>query len=121
MFFLLPKGFFKLSEITGKLLAGRLVIKVTELPMFALTLLPVFYCDESNSENVTFGLYELQTTLPDRETEEDRVRGVGTESCYWMFCGNCRWKIWGGIWKACYFFVNTSRQRNNWFRKFKFK
>ena len=76
MSFLLTKSFFKLSEINGKLLAGRLFIKVTELPMFPLTLLPLFHCKESNSENVTFQICELQAALFDRETEEDRVRGV---------------------------------------------
>ena len=69
------------SEIIGKLLAGRLVIKVTEFPMFELTLSPVFDCNASNSENLTFELCELEAALHDGETEEDRLRGPGTESC----------------------------------------
>ena len=68
-------------EITGKLLAGRLFIKVTEFPIFELTLSPVFDCNELNSENVTFELCELEAALLDGETEEDRLRGVGTEPC----------------------------------------
>ena len=81
MSFLLPNNLFMSSERTGKLLAGRLFIKVTEFPMFELTLSPVFDCNESNSENATFELFELEATLIDGETEEDRLRGVGTESC----------------------------------------
>ena len=69
------------SEITGKLLAGRLFITVTEFLIFELTLSPVFDFNESNSENVTFELCELETALLDGEREEDRLRGVGTESC----------------------------------------
>ena len=42
---------------------------------------PVFDCNESNSENVTFELCELEAALLDGETEEDRQKGVGTESC----------------------------------------
>ena len=41
----------------------------------------VFDFNESNSENVTFELCELEAALLDGETEEDRLRGVGTESC----------------------------------------
>ena len=105
------------SEITGKLLAGRLFIKVTEFPMFELTLSPVFDCNESNSENVTFELFELEAALHDGKTKEHRLRGVGTESCErWMFCDNCRW-TWGGRWKAYFISVIISRQRNNWFKK----
>ena len=81
MSFLLPNNLFMSSEITGKLLAGRLFIKITEFPMFELTLSPVFDCNVSNSENATFELFELEAALIDGETEEDRLRGVGTESC----------------------------------------
>ena len=81
MFFLLPNNFFMSLERTGKLLAGRLFIKVTEFPRFELTLSPVFDCNESNSENVTFELCELEAALLDGETEEDRQKGDGTESC----------------------------------------
>ena len=49
--------------------------------MFVLTLSPVFDFYESNSKNVTFELCELEAALLDGETEEDRLRGVGTESC----------------------------------------
>ena len=81
MSFLLPNNFFMSSEITGKLLSGRLFIKVTEFSIFGLTLSPVFYCKESNSENVAFELYELEAALLDGEAEKDRLRGVATESC----------------------------------------
>ena len=57
-----------LSEITGKLLAGRLFIKVTECPIFKINLSSVFDCNESNSENVTFELRELEAALLDGET-----------------------------------------------------
>ena len=69
------------SEITGKLLAGRLFITVIDFLIFELTLSPVFDFNESNSENVTFELCELEAALLDGETEEDRLRGVGTDSC----------------------------------------
>ena len=69
------------SEIISKLLAGRLFIKVTEFLLFELTLSPDFDCNESNSENVDFGLCELETALLYGETEEDRLTGVGTECC----------------------------------------
>ena len=49
--------------------------------MFELTLSPVFDCNESNSENVTFELCELEAALLDGESEEDRLRGVGVEAC----------------------------------------
>ena len=65
MSFLLPNNFFMSSEITGKLLAGRSFIKVTEFSMFEITLSPVFDCNESNSENVTFKLCELEAALLD--------------------------------------------------------
>ena len=81
MSFLLPNNFFMPSEITGKLLAGRLFITVIDFLIFELTLSPVFDFNESNSENVTFELCELEAALLDGETEEDRLRGVGTESC----------------------------------------
>ena len=81
MSFLLPNNFFISSEIIGKILAGRLFIKVIGFPIFELTLSPVFNCNESNSENVTFELCELEVALLDGETEEDRLRGVGTEPC----------------------------------------
>ena len=81
MSFLLPNSFFMSSEITSKLLAGRLFIKVIEFPMFELTLSPVFDCNESNLENVTFELCELEAALLAGEAEEDRLRRVGTESC----------------------------------------
>ena len=42
---------------------------------------PIFDCNESNSENVTFELYELETALFDGETEEDRLTRVGIEFC----------------------------------------
>ena len=79
MSFLLPKNFFTSSETTGKLLAGRLFITVTEFLIFELTLPPVFHFSESNSENVTFELSELEAAYL-MEREEDRLRGVGTES-----------------------------------------
>ena len=69
--FLLPKNFSMSSEITDKFLAGRLFIKVTEFPKIELTLSPVFDCNESNSENVTFELFKLEAALLDGETEED--------------------------------------------------
>ena len=69
------------SEITGKLLAGRLFITVIDFLILELTLSPVFDFNESNSENVTFELCELEAALLDGEKEEDRLRGVGTESC----------------------------------------
>ena len=69
------------SEITGKLLAGRLFVRDTEFVVFQLTLSPVFDFNESNSENVTFELFELEAALLDGETEEDRLRRVCTESC----------------------------------------
>ena len=69
------------SEITGKLSAGRLFITVTVFPMFELTLSPVFDCSESNLENATFELCELEAALLDGEAEEDRLRGVGSEPC----------------------------------------
>ena len=81
MSFLLPNNFFMSSEITGKLLVGRLFIKVTEFPIFELTVSPVFDCNESNSENVTFKLCKLEAALLDAETEENRLRGVNIESC----------------------------------------
>ena len=81
MSFLLPNNFFMTSEITGKLLAGRLFIIVTEFPIFELTLSPACGCNGSNSENVTFKLCEIEAALLDGETEEDRLRGVGTEFC----------------------------------------
>ena len=68
-------------ERTCKLLAGRLFITVTDFLIFELTLSPVFDFNESNSENVPFELCELEAALLDGETEEDRLRGVGTESC----------------------------------------
>ena len=77
----ITQHFFILSEIIGQLLAGGLVIKVTEFSMFELILSPVFDYNESNSKNVTFELCELETVLIDGETEEDRLRGVGTEPC----------------------------------------
>ena len=42
---------------------------------------PIFDCNESNSENVTFELHELETALFDGETEEDRLTRVGIEFC----------------------------------------
>ena len=81
MCFLLPNNFFVSSEITGKLLAGRLFFTVTGFLIFDLTLSPIFDFNESNSENVTFELCELEAALLDRETEEDRLRAVGIESC----------------------------------------
>ena len=81
MSFLLPNNFFMSSEITGKLLAGRLFITVIDFLIFELTLSPVFDFNESNSENVTFELCELEAALLDGEKVEDRLRGVGTESC----------------------------------------
>ena len=69
------------SEITGKLLAGRLFIKVIEFPMFELTWSSGFDCNESNSENVTFELFELEAALLGEETEEDKLRGISSESC----------------------------------------
>ena len=81
MSFLLPNNFFMSSEITGKLLAGRLFITVIDFLIFELTLSPVFDFNESNSENVTFELFELEAALLDGETEEDRLRRVCTESC----------------------------------------
>ena len=81
MSFLLPNNFFMSSEITGKFSAGRLFITVTEFLIFELTLSPAFNFDESNSENVTFELCELDTALLDGEIEEDRLRGVGSGSC----------------------------------------
>ena len=78
---LLPNQFFMSSEITGKLQAGRLFIKVAEFPNISAYLPTVFGCKESNSENVTFELCELETALLDGETEEYRLRGVATESC----------------------------------------
>ena len=85
MSFLLPNNCFMSSEITGKLLAGRLFIRVTEFVVFQLTLSPVFDFNESNSENVTFELFDLEAALLDGETEEDRLRRVCTESC------ECEW------------------------------
>ena len=76
--FLLPNNFFMSSEITGKLLAGRLFIKVTKFP---ISLSPVFDWNELNSENVNFELCELGAALLDGETEEDMLRGADTESC----------------------------------------
>ena len=49
--------------------------------IFKLTLLPVFDWNESKSENFPFELCELEAALLDGETEEDRLRGVGNESC----------------------------------------
>ena len=69
------------SETFGKLLAGRLFITVTEFLIFELSLSPVFHFNESNSENVTFELCELEAALLNGETEEDQLRGVGCESC----------------------------------------
>ena len=63
MSFLLPNNFFMSSEITGKLLAGRLFIAVIDFLIFKLTLSPVFDFNESNSENVTFELCELEAAL----------------------------------------------------------
>ena len=71
MYFLLPNSFFMSSEAIVKLLAGRLAIKVTEFSLFELTLLPFFDCNESNTENASFWLCELASTLIDGETEED--------------------------------------------------
>ena len=71
MHFLLPNNFFMSLEAIVKLLAGRLAIKVTKFSMFELTLLPFFYCNESNSENASLWLCELVSTLLDGETEED--------------------------------------------------
>ena len=68
-------------DITGKSLAGRLIITVTEFLIFELTLSPVFDFNESNSENVTFELCELEAASLEGETEEDRLRGAGTKSC----------------------------------------
>ena len=79
--FLLPNNFFMSSETFGKLLAGRLFITVTEFLIFELSLSPVFHFNESNSENVPFELCELEAALLNGETEEDRLRGVGSESC----------------------------------------
>ena len=81
MSFLLPNKLFMSSEMTGKLLAGTLFITVTEFLIFELTLSPVFDFNESNSENVTFELCELEAALLDGETEEERLVGVGTEPC----------------------------------------
>ena len=84
---MLPNIFFVSLEITGKVLIGRLFITVTDFPMFELTLSPVFDCNESNSENPSFKLCELEASLLDGDAEEDRLRGVGTESyeseCLW--------------------------------------
>ena len=77
----LRNSFLMSLEISGKLLAGRLFIKATEFPMFPLTLSPFFDCNESNSENVTFELCELEAALFDGGTEENRLRGDATESC----------------------------------------
>ena len=56
------------SETTGKLLAGRLFITVTDFLIFELTFPPVFHFNESNSENVTFELSELEAAyLMERE------------------------------------------------------
>ena len=55
------------TEIICKLLAGGSFIKVNEFSMFELTLSPVFDCNESNSEKVTFKLCESETALLDRE------------------------------------------------------
>ena len=71
MYFLLPNNFFMSSEAIAKLFAGRLAIKVTEFSMFELTLLSFFDCNESNSENASFWLCQLASTLLDGETEED--------------------------------------------------
>ena len=49
--------------------------------MFEFRLSPIFYCKESNSENVTFELFQLEAALLDGKTEEDRLRGVDIESC----------------------------------------
>ena len=59
----------------------RLFITATDFLIFELTLSPVFDFNESNSENVTFELCELEAALLDGEKVEDRLRGVGTESC----------------------------------------
>ena len=67
--FLLPNNFSMSSEITDKILAGRLFIKVTEFPISKLILSPVFDCSGSNSKNVTFKLCELQAALLEGETE----------------------------------------------------
>ena len=56
MSFLLPNNFFISSEISSNVLAGELFIKVTEFPMFELTLSPVFDCCVSNLENFSFEL-----------------------------------------------------------------
>ena len=58
MSFLLPNNFFISSEISSNVLAGELFIKVTEFPMFELTLSPVFDCCVSNLENFSFELCE---------------------------------------------------------------
>ena len=63
MSFLLPNNLFMSLQITGKLLAGRLFIKVTEFPMFELTFSPVFDCNESNSENSDLGNAKLSMPL----------------------------------------------------------
>ena len=81
MSFLLPNKFFTSSEITGTLLAGRLFITVINFLIFELTLSTVFDFNKSNSENVSSELCELEAALLDGETEEDRLRGVGNESC----------------------------------------
>ena len=55
-------------ETTGKLLAGRLFIIVNEFLIFEFTLTPDFHFSESNSENVTFELCELEAAyLIERE------------------------------------------------------
>ena len=54
---------------------------MTEFLIIELILSPVLDFNESKSENVTFELCKLEVALLDGETEEDRLRGVGTESC----------------------------------------
>ena len=70
MSFLLPNNFFMSSEAIGKLIAGGLFVKVIQLSRFELTLLPVFYWNESNSENVSCQLCELVSTLPDEKQKK---------------------------------------------------
>lgn len=76
------------SEISSNVLAGKLFIKVTELfikvtefPMFELTLSPVFDCCVSNLENFSFELCEWE------EIQENSVTTVGTKLCQFIFLG----------------------------------
>lgn len=59
------------SEKIGKLLAGRLFIRVTGFPKSELTFSPNFDCDDSNSDNFPLELCKLETALLAGETEKD--------------------------------------------------